>query len=244
MRHERTPDSFSRPPAYRRVMARHTFPKLAAVAALALSVVAAFPASGSPAPPGLEPRSLAHAGAIRAELDARYRVLPGRRGLTVTEATSTGVVESFALLTPDLLETRFVPADNGIWYAICPVRATCPYPARRLAHSAADLVPRRLALELALHTFLETFADVVAVSLPTPRFIAFIVEREELAREVDMPTLAKALGSDPSRALPPSLARVVDRVTRPRVFLAMGLEPTPSGKDSWAGVPRWPTVTA
>jgi hypothetical protein len=194
----------------------------------------------SPTASLLEPRSLAHVQSIRAQLDARYRVLPGHR-LAVTEATSTGVVESFALLTPDLLETRFLPADNGIYYAICPVRTTCPYPARRFARPAADIVSRRLALELALRTFLETSADVVAVSLPTPRFIAFIVERTELAREVDMPTLAKALGSDPSRAFPASVARVVDRVTRPRVFVAIGLEPTPNGRDSWAGVPRWPS---
>jgi hypothetical protein len=180
---------------------------------------------------------------IRTQIDARYRGLQGR-GLAVTEATSTGVVESFALLTPDLLETRLLPADNGIWYAICPVRATCPYPARSFARSAADFVPRRLALELALRTFLETSADVVAVSLPTPRFIAFIVERRELAREVDMPTLAKALSGDPSRALSVSLERIVHRVTWPRVFLFVALEPTPSGRDSWAGIPRWPTVTA
>ena len=194
----------------------------------------------SPTASPLEPRSLAHAQSIRAQLDARYRVLPGR-GLAVTEATSTGVVESFTLLTPDLLETRFLPAANGIYYAICPVRTTCPYPARRFARPAADLVPRRVALELALRTFLETTADVVAVSLPTPRFIAFIVERTELAREVDMPTLAKALGRDPSRAFSASVAGVVDRVTRPRVFVAMGLEPTPNGRDSWAGAPRWPS---
>jgi hypothetical protein len=87
----------------------------------------AFPVQASPTTSGLEPRSLARAQTIRAQIDVRYRVLP-RRGLAVTEATSTGVVESFALLTPDLLETRFLPADNGIYYAICPVRATCPYP--------------------------------------------------------------------------------------------------------------------
>jgi hypothetical protein len=178
----------------------------------------------SPIASPLEPRSLAHAQSIRAQLDARYRVPPGR-GLAVTE-------------------TRFLPADNGIYYAICPVRTTCPYPARRFARPAADLVSRRLALELALRTFLETSADVVAVSLPTPRFIAFIVERTELAREVHMPTLAKALGRDPSRAFSASMAQVVDRVTRPRVFVAMGLEPTPNGRDSWAGVPRWPSRRA
>jgi hypothetical protein len=212
-----------------------------AAALLALGTVTAFPVQASPTASVLEPRSLARAQTIRAEIDARYRLLPFR-GLEVTEATSTGVVDSFTLLTPDLLAARFLPADNGIWYSICPVRATCPYPARRFARPAADLASRRLALELALHTLLETSADVVAVSLPTRRFIAFIVEREELAREVDMPTLAKALGGDPSRALGASLARVVDQVTRPRVFLAMGLEPTPSGRDSWVGVPRWPIV--
>jgi hypothetical protein len=78
------------------------------------------------------------------------------RGLAVTEATSTGVVESFTLLTPNLLETRIVSANNGIDDAICPVDATCPYPARRFARPAAELVPRRLALELALRTFLDT----------------------------------------------------------------------------------------
>jgi hypothetical protein len=217
-------------------------PILVAGALFAAGTIMAFPVQASPTTSGLEPRSLARAQTIRAQIDVRYRVLP-RRGLAVTEATSTGVVESFALLTPDLLETRFLPADNGIYYAICPVRATCPYPPRRFARPAAELVPRMLALELALHTFLETSADVVAVSLPTPRFIAFIVERGELAREVDMPALAKALGGDPSRALAASLAQVVDRVTRPRVFLAMGLEPTSGGRDSWVGVPLWPTAT-
>jgi hypothetical protein len=147
------------------------------------------------------------------------------------------------LPTPDLLETRVLAADNGIYYAICPLRATCPYPARRFARPAADLVPRRLALELALRTFLETSADVVAVSLPTPRFIVFIVERAELAREVDLRGLASALGGDPSRALSALLEGIVDWVTRPRTFLSLGLEPTPSGRDSWAGLPCWPSAS-
>ena len=210
---------------------------------LAIGALAAATGSASAGASTLEPSSLARAQTIRAQLDARYRVLRGR-GLAVTEATSTGVVESFALLTPDLLETRFLPADNGIYYAICPVRATCPYPARRFARPAAELVPRRLALELALRTFLETSADVVAVSLPTPRFILFVVEREELAREVDLATLAKALDRGPLQAPSSSLEVVVDRLTRPRIFVVLGLEPTPSGRDTLAAVPRWPTVSA
>ncbi len=187
-------------------------------AMLAIGAFAAAAGSASPVASTLEPRSLARAQTIRAQLDARYRVVRGR-GLAVTEATATGVVESFTLLTLDLLETRVLPADNGIYYAICPVRASCPYPARRFARPAAELFPRRLALELALRTFLETSADVVAVSLPTPRFILFVLECEELAREVDLATLAKALDCDPSRALSSSLEVVVDRLTRPRVYV-------------------------
>jgi hypothetical protein len=212
-------------------------------AVVTVCAVAALPAHAASTASALEPRSLARAQTIRAQLDARYRALPGR-GLGVTEATSTGVVESFALLTPDLLETRFLPAGNGIWYAICPVHATCPYPARRFARSAAELALRRLALELAVRTFRETSADLVAVSLPTPRFTAFVVEREELAREVDVRALAKALNGNPGRALSPSLQTTVDRITRPLVFVAIGLEPAPTGRDVWAGIPRWPSRSA
>jgi hypothetical protein len=210
----------------------------AAGAILAVGAAAAIPAEASSTASALHPRALARAQAIRGEVGVRYRLLPGRK-LRVTEATSTGVIESFTLLTQDLLETRVLAAGNGIYYAICPARATCPYPARRFARPAADPVPRRLALELALRTFLETSVDVVAVSLPTPRSILFVVERTELAREVDLQTLAKALEGDPSRTLSASLEGVVDRVTRPRLFLFIGLEPTRSGRDSWTGLPRW-----
>lgn len=213
-------------------------PLVALAAAIGLLACSAGAASAVPA---IEPASLVRAQAIRADVSARYRVLPGR-GLAVTEATSTGVVESFALTTPDFLGTRFLPADNGVWYGLCPVGATCPYPAARHARPAADLVPRRLALELALRTFLETSADVVAVGLPTTRFVAFVVERDELAREVDLRALADALRGQPARALSSSLAEVVDGVTRPRVYVALGLWPSPDGGQAWVGVPRWPTT--
>ena len=211
---------------------------VAGVLGLVLMLAAA---SASPARTAstLEPRSLWHAQTIRAELDARYRVR-GRGGLAVTEASSTGVVESFTLLTPDLLGTRVLPADNGIYYSVCRVGATCPYPARRFALPAADVRARRLALELAVRTFLETSADVVAVSLPTRRFMALIVEREELARDVDLEAVAKALESDLARPHSQSVQWIVDRLTRPKIYLAAGLEPTPSGRDSWQGRPRWP----
>lgn len=183
--------------------------------------------------PGPGTRSLEHAEAIRSQVEESQRARG--QGLAVTEATSTSVLESFMLLTPSLLEMRFVAAGNGIYYAICPVRVTCPYPARHLARPAADVAARGIALELAVRTFLETSADVVAVSLPTARFVAFIVERAELAREVDLRTLADALAGEPG-------AGIVDRLTRGRVFLALGLERTLGGGFSWAGMPRWPTA--
>jgi hypothetical protein len=199
--------------------------------ALLTAVVATSTARASSTASELSPQSLRQAQTIRAELDVRYRA-PRRGGLAVTEASSTGVVESFTLVTSDLLETRVVPAGNGIYYAVCPARASCPYPARRLARPAADLGARRLALELAVRTFLETSVDVVAVSLPTLRFMALIVERSE----VDLEAVARTLASGP----PQSVRAIVDRVTRPRIFVAVGLEPTPSGSDTWLGLPRWP----
>jgi len=214
-----------------------------ACAMLANGAVPTLSAQASPTASALEPRSLVRAETIRAQVDARYRAVPGR-GLAVTEATSTDVVESFALLTSDVLEPRFVPADDGIWYATCPVGATCPYPARRLARPAADLVVRRLALDLAVRTFLQTNADVVAVSLPTPRFTAFVVERDELVREVDVAAVARTISGNPARTLSASLRAIVGGVTRRRVFVFAGLEPTPSGRDVWVGFPRWPIPSA
>jgi len=190
-----------------------------------------------------EPDALVRAQAIRAQIDARYRRKAGP-ALAVTEASTTGVVESFTFLTSDLLGVRIVPAEDGIYFAICPVRATCPYPARRHARRAADLLLRRMALELALRTFLETSANVVAVSLPTPRFILFIVEREELARDVDMLALASELSDDPARADADWPREVVREVTRPRVFVALGLEATHNGRDTFIAMPLWPTANA
>jgi hypothetical protein len=206
---------------------------------LVLGVTASLPVETASAGSTLAPRSLAHAQTIRAEVDARYRTLG--RGLAITEASSTGVLESYSLLTSNLLSTRVLPAGNGIYYAICPPGATCPYPARGFAQEAASIVPRRVALELAVRTFLETSAQLVAVSLPTATYTALVIERAELARAVDLSTLAKALRGRPS-LLSASLGGLVDRVTRPSVFVALSLDPTAGGRSSWAGIPRWPTL--
>ena len=205
--------------------------------ALSVGTVAVVPVRSSAATSTLEPAILARATAIRTAATTRYV----RPGLAVTEASSTDVIESFTLLTADLQETRIVPTENGIYYAICPRGAACPYPHRRHARPAADFLPRRLALELALRSFLETSAAVVAVSLPTPRFVLFIVQREELPRDGDMRALAEALDGDPAGVPTASLQRIVDQLTRSRVFLPYGLEPTPTGRDTLGAVPRWQT---
>jgi hypothetical protein len=211
---------------------------LPAVLSIAHPAPAATNADSTRAAP-IASRDLAHAERIRSETTARYARPRRGRSLVVTESSSTGVVESFWLLSADLSEERIVPADNGVYYAICPRGATCPYPARGFARPAADFLPRRLALELAVRTFLETSADVVAVSLPTPRFVLLIVQRDELARDVDLAAVAKALGGDPARAPTASLQELVDRITRPSVFAALGLMPTPTGREAWMGVARW-----
>ena len=203
--------------------------------------------SGTPVAAGMPEESgprnsvaVARAKTIQFDVSSRYLGSHGA-GLEVIEASSSDVIESFTLVSPQLTEMRVVPADHGIYYAICPVRATCPYPARRFARSAATFLPRRLALELAVRTFRETTAEVVAVLLPTARFVLFVVERTDLAGD-DLASLAKALGGEPRRSPSVALRALVDRSTRPHVFAVIGLEPTPSGRDSLAAVPIWPNL--
>jgi hypothetical protein len=210
---------------------------LALVALVTAAVTAASAVAGSTS---LDPRALTQARKIRTEITARY-VRQGSPKLVVTEASPTGVIESFLLLSSDFLELRVVPADNGIHYAICPVRATCPYPGPRWARPASAFVPRRQALELALRTFLETPATVVSVSLPTPEYVFFLVERDEL-RGVDMASLVRALGGNPARSPASTLRRLVDEITRPRLFVPLGLEPTPNGRESLGAAPLWPSA--
>ena len=151
------------------------FAALAAVAALATGSPGAgatptskivFSVQNVATAPTLAPEALTRALAIRAAINARYRQLPGRK-LAVTEATSTGVVKSLTLMSYGPGLPRLVPADNGIYFAICPARASCPYPARSAAWPALALLPCREALELALRTFLETSVTLVVVALPT-----------------------------------------------------------------------------
>jgi hypothetical protein len=171
------------------------------------------------------PRTLVRAERIRAEVDARYR----GTGLAVTEASSTAVIDSFTLIAG--AEPRVVPAANGIYFAICPLRATCPNPGRS-ARGPTAFLPRREALDLAVRTFLETPADVVAVSLPTRRFVLLVLERDDVSGSVDAFALRDALAAAPVTGSYPELRTIVDRLTRPHLFAPSALVPVSPTRDT------------
>lgn len=198
-----------------------------ALATLAAGAVAALPAPASATTSTLAPQALTRARVVRAEINARYRLMPGRK-LVVTEATSTGVVDSFTLVTDPLEPWRVVPADNGIYFAICSLRAKCPYQraARSAAWPATAFRPRRQALELALHTFLETSVSLVIVALPTAEPVWVVFERDDLLANIDTPAVLDQLAGNPARA-DTELLDLVDRLTRPRLFLPIPILPPP-----------------
>src|SRR6266511_3801096 len=68
------------------------------LATLAAGAIAAVPAHSSLTGSTPERVALRQARVIRAEVNAKYRLLPGRK-LIVTEATATGVVKTLTLVT-------------------------------------------------------------------------------------------------------------------------------------------------
>jgi hypothetical protein len=196
-----------------------------ALATMAAGAVAALPAPASATTSALAPEAVTRARAIRAEINARYRLMPGRK-LVVTEATSTGVVESLTLSGGPFQPWRVVPADNGIYFAICSPRATCPYPGRSAAWPAAAYLPRREALELALRTFLETSVSLVVVALPTAEPVWVVFDRDDLLAGIDAPALLNQLANQPE-VTDTELSDVVGRLTGPRLFLPIPLLPLP-----------------
>jgi hypothetical protein len=198
---------------------------LLGVAALAAGAVTAVPANSSATELAVAPEALTEARAIRAEVDARYRFLPGRK-LAVTEATTTGVVETFTLVTDWLELPRAVPADNGIYFAICSLRARCPYPARSGAWPALAFLPRRQALELAVRTLLETPVSLVVVALPTAEPVWVVFERADLLASAHAPAVLNRLASSPA-VIDAASRELVDRLTRSRLFLPLPILPPP-----------------
>lgn len=202
---------------------------------LACGLLLAFALSGVPAwaaesASKLQPQALVRAKAIRNEVNARYRRLPGRK-LAVTEVTTMGIVESVSLLGDPLEPARAVPADNGLYFVLCSVRAKCPHPPRSAAWPAAAFRSRRQALELAVRAFSQTTVDLVVVALPTwsPTWVVF--ERDDLSPEIGAP-LRDQLTADP-RFADAGLRAVVERLTRPRTFVPLGIEEVAPGRETF-----------
>jgi hypothetical protein len=143
--------------------------------------------------------------------------------------TSTAVIDPVTLFTAE--SPRVVPAGNGIYFAVCPIHATCPFPGRAARRPSA-FAPRRLALELAVRTFRETEADLVLVSLPTTRFVLLVLERAAF----DTSGIGDGIESDPRGHASPELRDVVDNTTLPRLFEPFALEPCPNGRDTLLAV--------
>jgi hypothetical protein len=198
---------------------------------LAIVVTVTGFAAAAPARSDVEPPALKHAQTIRAQVTARYQRVAGRK-LRVTEATTTAVVDSLTLMSGSFESSRVVSADDGIYYAICPVRASCPYPARSASLPLAAALPRRQALELALRTFMETPARLVVVALPTANPVWAIFERSDLLTAAELPAGPALLNSDPSAA-DAALVELVDRLTRPRMYRPIPVLP-PSGETIYA----------
>jgi hypothetical protein len=190
------------------------------VAALLTLIAAVCTASSASGASTTSNASLVRAVTIRAEVEARYPAL------RVTEASSTAVIDSVTLFTAEA-DPRVVPADNGIYYAVCPIRATCPYPGRAAGPPSA-FAPRRVALELAVRTFLETDTDLVLVSLPTTRFVVLVFERAA----VDASSLSKVISNAPPGRASAELRSVVDSTTLPRLFEPFALARCANGRDT------------
>ena len=201
------------------------------LASIACTTAATAGASSSAAE--LQPQTLVRAKAIRTQVNARYRRLPGRK-LAVTEVTSTAVVDSLSLIADPLEPPRVVAAGNGIYFALCSVGATCPLPARSATWAPSAFRPRRQALELAVRAFSETSVSLVVVALPTwsPTWIVF--ERDALSAEIGSP-LREQLAAHPGFA-DAALRAAVDRLTLGQTFVPIGIEEVAPGRETIVAV--------
>lgn len=139
-----------------------------------------------------------------------------------------GVVKSITLMTDFLELPRVVPADNGIYFAICPARAKRPHRVRSAPWHVSALLPRHQALELALRTFLETSVNLVVVALPTAEPVWVVFERDDFLANIDAPAVLDQLSSNPAVSDRTPRELIVP-LTRPRLFLALPVLPPPVG---------------
>jgi hypothetical protein len=213
---------------------RRRLPRGLALACVVSAVgAAAVLAAASESASALEPQALARANGIQVHVNARYRGLPGRK-LRVTEVTTTGIVESLSIIEDPLEPARVVPADNGVYFALCRMRARCPYQGWPGAWPPGAFRPRRMALELAVRTFSQTSAALVVVALPTSVATWIVFERDDLLAEVGAP-LRKRLTAAPSYA-DEKLRTVVDRLTRRRTVVPIEIVPIAPGRRTFTAI--------
>jgi hypothetical protein len=83
-----------------------------------------------------------------------------------------------------------------------------------------------MALELAVRTLLKTSVNLVIVALPTARPTWIVVERDDLLASVQVPAVLDRISSNPA-LIDASIRELVDRLTRPRLFLPLPILPPP-----------------
>lgn len=200
------------------------------VAAVALGVAgllgtgAAFSLHSLATALALAPDALTRAQAIRAEVNARYRLLPAG-----SSSPRRQVGRRHASRPPDdrLARKADLPYGQQNPLRDCSARARCLYPGRRPAWRVAVCMPRRQALEHALRALLETTASLVVVSFPTAQPVWVVCERDDLLASTDVPAVLKRVASNPANIDPP-LCELAGRLTRSRLFAPDAMGPDDS----------------
>lgn len=212
---------------------RHGAPRARACAcslALALGGLSAAAKAPAASSSPRDPELMFRAEQIRAAVNVRYRRSAGRK-LAVTEAATTSVVASISLLDHRFAAARVVDADNGIYFAVCPANATCPYPRPSSSWSATAARPLRVAVELAVRAFRETRTGLVVVALPTHQPVWLVLERDDIVGSTHWPALRTIASRDPAVA-DAALLRRIDRLSRRHLFAPVGLVSASATKDS------------
>jgi hypothetical protein len=217
---------------------------LAVVAGAGVGALVVLVGRGSPAPAPAwsewEPTGSTErrAAQIGEHVSGLYRLPSGNALAAVTYAgppTATGPdgavfqVQAIAVRAdtsggraePDEVDT--FPAGNAVMYTLCGLGRACSIPEGKPSAERAQLL-RREALELALYSFNYLDVDSVLALLP-PRAdgnmaTAVFVERGDLGPELGRP-LGQTLTSPLTPGIgeiPPDEQRVVDRITRSRIY--------------------------
>lgn len=177
--------------------------------------------------------TLAHARRIALQVGQRS----GRTSrLAVSDVSLTLIVATIELGAGRSRPARSISADEGIHFAVCPTAtSTCLAPARDGAQAAARAA-RRLGLELALRTFLETSARLVVVALPSVKEPIALVFERSLLDAIDGEASLRRLHRNAV-----SLGRL-DRIASAHLVALAGLVSYSQTRDSLLVVPLDPEL--